>query len=62
MVIVKSQIPSRRLNDYKILSNIQLYLSMSNTKLNLRKEKSLVHQFTMLHPRKTNILPGISQI
>ena len=31
---------------------------MSNIKLNLRKEKLLVHQFTMLHPRKTNILTG----
>ena len=32
---------------------------MSNTKLKLRKEKLLVHQFTMLYPRKTNILSGI---
>ena len=31
---------------------------MSNIKLNLRKQKLLVHQFTMLHPRKTNILTG----
>ena len=36
----------------------KLHLSMSNIKLNLRKEKLLVHQFTMLHPRKTNILTG----
>ena len=53
MVFVKS--PSRGFNDYKIPSNIQII----PFEINLRKEKLLVHQFTTLHSRKTNILSGI---
>ena len=58
MVFVKSNIPSRRLNDYKIPPNIQIIPFEKN----LRKEKLLVHQFTTLHPRKTNTLSDILQI
>ena len=50
MVSVKSHIPSRRLNDCKILFNIQIM----SFEINLRKEKLLAHQFTTLHPTKTN--------
>ena len=52
MVIVKSHIPSRRLNDYKIASNIQIIPFMSNTKLNLRKEILLVHHLQCSIPEK----------
>ena len=38
MVFVKSHIPSRRLNDFKIPSNIQVILF----EINLRKEKWLI--------------------
>ena len=38
MVFIKSHIPSRRLNDFKILSNIQI----KAFEINLRKEKWLV--------------------
>ena len=52
MVIVKSHIPSRRLNDYKIASNIQIIPFMSNTKLNLRKGRLLVHHLQCPIPEK----------
>ena len=38
MVFVKSRIPSRRLNDFKVSSNIQI----TPFEINLRKEKWLV--------------------
>ena len=38
MVFVKSHIPSRRLNDFKIPSSIQIILF----EINIRNEKSLV--------------------
>ena len=49
MVFVKLHIPWRRLNDCKILFNIQIM----SFEINLRKEKLLAHQFTTLHPTKT---------
>ena len=52
MVIVKSHIPSRRLNDYKIPSNIQIIPFSSNTKLNLRKGRLLVHHLQCSIPEK----------
>ena len=51
MVFVKSHIPSRRLNDFKIPCNIQII----PFEINPGNKKWLVHQFTTLHPRKTNI-------
>ena len=55
MVFVKLHIPSRRLNEFKIPSNIQII----PFEINLRKKNGYLHQFTTLHPRKTNIFPGI---
>ena len=50
MLFVKSRIPSRRLTDCKAIFNIQIMYF----EINFRKEKLLSHQFTTLHPTKTN--------
>ena len=55
MVFIKSHIPSRRLNDFKIPSNIQTI----PFEINLRKKNGYFHQFTRVHPTETNIFSGI---
>ena len=53
MVFVKSHMSSRRLNDLKIPSNMQII----PFEINLKKDKWLVA--STLHLRKTNIFSGI---
>ena len=55
MIFVKSHIPSRSLNDFKIPSNIQI-IPFEKTS---EKENGWLHELIMLHPRKTNIFSGI---
>ena len=52
MVFVKSHISSRRLNDFKIPSSIQIILF----EINIRNEKSLVASIYNTPFQKTNIL------
>ena len=55
MVFVKSHIPSRRLNDFKISSNIQIIPFA----INLRKEKWSVASVYNARSQKTNIFSSI---
>ena len=58
MVFVKSHIPSRKLNDFKIPFNIQI----TPFEINLRKEKWLVASIYNAPSQKTNVFSGIWQI
>ena len=52
MVFVKLHIPSRRLSEFKVPSNVQII----SFEINVRKEKCLVASIYNTSSRKTNIL------